>query len=216
MKMNQSINRTPRFRVLSDDQIERIYFAALDVLERTGSVVYQDEALELFRSSDAVVGSDKRVRVPISMVEQAIRLYPRKIVLAGRDGVRSMHIQKDSAAYGTGSDLPFCYDRETGKRRRTTTNDIRDAARLCDFLPNLDFFMSHGIAGDAPLPETYDRHQFLAMLEGCTKPMVVTSVDGEGLEDLWRMACVLQGGEEAFPPQSPFRGIHRADLASQK
>ncbi|MFP4202772.1 MAG: trimethylamine methyltransferase family protein [Opitutales bacterium] len=196
--MNQTVNRTPQFRVLSDDQIERIYFAALDVLEREGALVYQDEALELFRQSDAVVDSDKRVRVPITMVEQAIKSYPRKIALKGRDGTRSLHIQKDSASFGTGSDLPFCYDRETGERRRTTLGDIRNAGRLCDALPNIDFFMSHGIAGDAPLPETYDRHQFLAMLEGCTKPMVLTSVDGEGLEDLWRMACLVQGGEEEF------------------
>jgi trimethylamine--corrinoid protein Co-methyltransferase len=38
----------------------------------------------------------------------------------------------------------------------------------------------------------------MAMLETCTKPMVLTSVDGEGLEDLWRMACVFKGGEEEF------------------
>ncbi len=198
MRMNQTINRTPRFRVLSDDQIERIYFAALDVLERVGALVYHDEAIELFRNSDAVVTEDNRVRIPVSMVEQAIKFYPRKIALKGRDGVRSLHIQKDSASFGTGSDLPFCYDRETGGRRRTTTKDIGLAGLLVDALPNLDFFMSHGIASDAPLPETYDRHQFMAMLETCTKPMVLTSVDGEGLEDLWKMACLIQGGEEEF------------------
>jgi len=58
--------------------------------------------------------------------------------------------------------------------------------------------MSHGIVSDAPNPLTYDRHQFMALLEGCTKPYVVTSVDGEGLEDIWKMACVIRGGEEEF------------------
>jgi trimethylamine--corrinoid protein Co-methyltransferase len=36
------------------------------------------------------------------------------------------------------------------------------------------------------------------MLETCTKPMVLTSVDGEGLEDLWRMACLFCGGADEF------------------
>ena len=36
MKVNQVVNRTPRFRVLSEDQIEKIYFSALDVLEDSG------------------------------------------------------------------------------------------------------------------------------------------------------------------------------------
>ena len=197
MKMNQQIQMTPRFRVLSDDQIEEIFFSALDVLENTGGVIYHDEAIKLFKNSNAVVKGNN-VRIPTTMVEEALNFYPRKITLKGRDGKRSLYLQKDSVGFGTGSDLPFTYDRETGQRRRTTYKDINNAAKLVDALPNYDFFMSHGIVGDAPNPQTYDRHQFMAMLDQCTKPMVVTSVDGEGLEDLWKMGCILQGGEEEF------------------
>ncbi len=197
MKMNQQIQMTPRFRVLSDNQIEEIFFSALDVLERTGGMIFHDEAIELFKNSNAVVRGNN-VRIPTSMVEEALNFYPRKITLKGRNGERSLHLQKDAAGFGTGSDLPFTYDRETGKRRRTVYKDINNAAKLVDALPNYDFFMSHGIVSDAPNPQTYDRHQFMAMLDYCTKPMVLTSVDGEGLEDLWRMGCVIQGGEEEF------------------
>lgn len=197
MKMNQAIQRTPQFRVLHDDQIERIFYAALDVLETTGGMVYHDEALELFKNSNAVVKGNC-VRIPTSMVEEALNFYPRKITLKGRNGKRSAHLEKDMVTFGTGSDLPFTYDRETGERRRTTYNDVRNAGKLVDALPNYDFFMSHGIVSDAPNPQTYDRHQFMAMLEQCTKPMVLTSVNGEGLEDLWRMGCVIHGGEEEF------------------
>jgi len=197
MKINQMINRSTKFRVLSEDQIERIYFAALEVLERTGGMIYHDEALELFRDSHAVVKGN-HVRVPPYMVEEALNFYPRKITLKGRNKQRSLHIQKNTVAYGTGSDLPFTYDRETGERRRTVYQDVNNAARLVDALSNYDFLMSHGIVSDAPNPQTYDRHQFMAMLEKCTKPMVLTSVDGEGLEDLWRMGCLVQGGEEEF------------------
>ncbi len=197
MKMNQSIQRTPKFRVLSDDQIERIFYAALDVLERTGGNVYHDEALELFKNSNAVVRGSN-VRIPTTMVEEALNFYPRKITLKGRNGKRSVHLQKDTVTFGTGSDLPFTYDRKTGERRRTTYQDVMNAGKLVDALPNYDFFMSHGIVSDAPNTQTYDRHQFMAMLEQCTKPMVLTSVNGEGLEDLWKMGCVIQGGEEEF------------------
>ncbi len=197
MKMNQSIQQTPQFKVLSNDQIEEIFYAALDVLERTGGSVYHEEAIELFRNSNAVVKGNN-VRIPTTMVEEALNFYPRKITLKGRNGKRSVHLQKDTVTFGTGSDLPFTYDRQTGERRRTTYKDIVNAGKLVDALPNYDFFMSHGIVGDAPNPQTYDRHQFMAMLEGCAKPMVVTSVNGEGLEDLWKMACLIQGGEEEF------------------
>ena len=197
MKMNQTINKSTKFRVLSEDQIEQIYYAALEVLERTGGMIYHDEAIKLFKDSYAVV-SGNHVRVPACMVEEALNFYPRKITLRGRNKVRSLHIQKDTVTFGTGSDLPFTYDRETGERRRTKYKDVNNAAKLVDALPNYDFLMSHGIVSDAPNPQTYDRHQFMAMLDQCTKPMVLTSVDGEGLEDLWKMGCLIQGGEEEF------------------
>ena len=197
-KQNQSANKTVQFRVLTDDQIEQIYFAALDVLESSGTRIFQDEAIELFRAGGAVVTDGNHVRIPSSMVELALGHNPRKITLAGRNGKRSLHLQKDSAYYGTGSDLPFTYDRKTGERRRTNYADVNNGARIVDALPNIDFHMSHGIVSDAPNPATYDRHQFLAMIEKCSKPMVLTSVDGEGLEDLWKMACLAVGGAEAF------------------
>src|SRR6056297_460678 len=197
MKMNQKINKSTKFRVLSEEQIEQIFFAALEVLEETGGNIYHDEAIELFKNSNAVVRGNN-VRIPTTLVEEALNFYPRKITLKGRKGKRSLHLQKDTVAFGTGSDLPFTYDRETGKRRRTTYQDVNNAGKLVDALPNYDFFMSHGIVSDAPNPQTYDRHQFMAMLDKCTKPMVLTSVNGEGLEDLWKMGCLIQGGEEEF------------------
>lgn len=196
-RQNESVNVTPQFRVLTEDQIEQIYFAALEVLERVGGDVLEDEAIELFKNSEAVVRGN-RVRIPSSLVERALKSYPRKITLMGRNGRRDVRLQKNNTFFGTGSDLPFTYDRKTGERRRTLYRDVNDAARIVDSLPNFDFHMSHGIVGDAPNPLTYDRHQFLAMVETCTKPMVLTSVDGEGLQDLWKMACLIQGGEEEF------------------
>lgn len=198
MKMNQTINMSPRFRVLSEDQIEQIYFAALDVLETCGGRIIHEEALDRFRKSEAVITDKNLVRIPTSLVERALRSYPRKITLMGRNGQRSVKLQKDEVAFGTGSDTPFVYDRKTGERRRSTFDDVAAAARIVDYLPNFDFFMSHGLVSDVPNPKTYDRHQFLAMIMNNTKPMVVTSVDGEGLKDQWEMACLIRGNEEEF------------------
>ena len=220
MKIDQTINRTPRFRMLSDDSIEQIYFSALDVLETSGGRVFHEEALELFRNSTAVVTDDNRVRIPASLVERALKAYPRKITLMGRNGRRSVKLQKDAVAFGTGSDLPFVYDRKSGRRRRCTYDDVGTAARIVDYLPNFDFLMSHGLVSDVPNPQTYDRYQFMAMIENNTKPMILTSVDGDGLKDLWEMACLIRGGEAEFrlnplfvvyvEPVSPFMNSKEA------
>ncbi|MBW2057080.1 MAG: trimethylamine methyltransferase family protein [Deltaproteobacteria bacterium] len=198
MRVNLVEQRGPVFGVLTEGQIEAIYGAALEVLERTGGRVYHEGALELFRGGGAVVTDGNLVRIPASMVEGALRDFPRKISLAGRDGRRTVHLERNEVNFGTGSDCPFIYDRETGERRRYRYSDVSDAARLVDYLGGFDFFMSHGLVSDVPNPRTYDRHQFLAMVSNTVKPLILTAVDGEGLRDLHEMGCMIRGGEEEF------------------
>ena len=45
MRVNLTNNATPQFRVLSEDQIERIFLASLEILEHTGTRVNAPEAL---------------------------------------------------------------------------------------------------------------------------------------------------------------------------
>ena len=71
IKMNQQAYGTTRFQILTGDQVEQIYFAALDVLEISGARIFHEEALQLFTNSDAVVSETDRVRIPSAMVERA-------------------------------------------------------------------------------------------------------------------------------------------------
>jgi trimethylamine---corrinoid protein Co-methyltransferase len=137
------------------------------------------------------------VRIPAALVKAALVAAPERITVVGRDPKHRVTLQKDTIFFGTGSDCPFVSDPYTGERRRFTYRDIYHAAKISDALPNIDFHMSLGLTSDVPMA-TYDRHQFLAMLEGCTKPLVITAADRQGLADQYEMACTLLGGEEAF------------------
>ena len=196
MRVNLRTNVTPVFRVLSDDQVERVYLGALEVLATTGALVHSDKALELFRQGGAQVNGNL-VRIPPGMVKNALSTTPEQIIMAGRDRSKRMILGKDNIYYGTGSDCPFILDPYTDERRRYTYQDVYNAAKIADALPNIDFHMSLGLTSDVPIG-TYDRHQFMAMLEGTTKPFVITAVDGEGLADQYKMACAVVGGEEEF------------------
>jgi trimethylamine--corrinoid protein Co-methyltransferase len=197
MRVNYRVNATPVFRILSDDQIEEIYHGALEVLERTGVRVYHEEALELLKDAGAVVEDENRVHIPPWLVKAGLAATPERIALTGRTGKYRIILEKDKIYFGTGSDCPFIIDPYTNERRPFTYQDIYNAAKISDALPNIDFHMSHGLTSGVPV-NTYDRHQFLAMLEGCTKPLVITAVDAEGLADQYKMACTLLGGEEEF------------------
>jgi len=202
MRANQK-EQSLDFEVLSRDQRESIYRAALEVMERTGGLFESEEALELFENSEAVVEGN-RVWIPTSLVEEAIRSSPSKVTLSDREGKRVMHLGRNRVYFGTGSDQPYTYDRETGEPRECTYEDVYNAARVVDALPHIDFFMSHGLVSDVEHNRTYDRHQFEAMVTGTRKPLVVTAVDRRGLNDLYDMALLIRGSEEEFRVNPPF------------
>jgi trimethylamine--corrinoid protein Co-methyltransferase len=197
MRVNYQTNATPRFRVLSDDQIEQIIFAALEILQDTGTRVYDEEALRLLRAAGCVIRDTNLVFIPSALVENSLKTLPSRIAVAGRDRNRRMNLQKNEIYYGTGSDCPFILDLQTGERRRYTFEDVYNAAKVTDALPHLDFHMSLGLTSNVPIG-TYDRHQFLAMLRGTSKPFVITAVDREGLADQLAMAQAVLGGADEW------------------
>jgi trimethylamine--corrinoid protein Co-methyltransferase len=197
MRANLQINATPQFRVLSDNQVEEVFCAALDVLERAGTRVLEGEGLALLREAGCQVSDENLVRVPSWLVKGALNTAPSRVIVAGRDRGKRLRLEKNRFHFGTGSDCPSLVDPYTDEVRRYTFEDVYNAARISDALPNIDFHMSLGLTSGV-LPQTYDRPQLLAMLKGTSKPLVITSVDREGLTDQYRMACEVLGGPEEF------------------
>jgi trimethylamine--corrinoid protein Co-methyltransferase len=192
MRTSYAVQKSPHFSVLSEDQKEDLHLASLEILWRTGCRVLCDEAIELLKGAGADVSDGNLVRMPPHLVEWAIRCAPPRVIMASRDGERSMFLEDGKTHYGTGSDCPYIVDSDTGERRKFLIEDVAKASRLCDALPNIDFMMSMGLASDVP-PETSDRYQFEAMVLNTTKPLVVTAHDLDGLRDIVDMAAMVAG-----------------------
>jgi trimethylamine--corrinoid protein Co-methyltransferase len=200
-KTNYDVNATPRFQVLSEEEIEAIYYAALRVLYETGVRVYDKEGVEVAYSGGAIVEDTTEdsslVKMPPWMVDKARATLPRKVVVVGPDRKYRMELYKNQIYFGAGSDTPFTIDPYTGKRRRATYQDVKNFARLAEALPNIDFHMSLGIVQDTAVG-TYDRWQYLAMLEGTNKPINITAVDLDGVRDQLEMAYIRLGGQDEW------------------
>lgn len=205
MRANYQVNATPQFRVLSDDQIQEIVHAALEVMRRVGTRVYGAEGVGLLRDAGCWVSEentseasvDALVRFPSSLVHEALSTTAKRIVVAGRDRTKRVILEKNKIYFGTGSDCPSLVDPYTDEVRKYTYDDVRNAARISDALEHINFHMSLGLTSGVPTP-TSDRYQFLAMLEGTAKPLVITTLDLEGLQDQYRMACEVVGGAQEF------------------
>lgn len=72
--------------VFSDDEFYEIHLATLEVLEKTGLFIEDEEALDVFYGGGAFIDkTNKIVKLPPYLVEDAIRSAPPKILLAGRN-----------------------------------------------------------------------------------------------------------------------------------
>jgi trimethylamine--corrinoid protein Co-methyltransferase len=197
LQSNYTEFNTPRFRKLSDDQVERLHHASLEILDRTGVCLYEPEALDLLEKAGLQVDEENRVRIPPGLVEWALSVAPKRVVLCDRNGRRVMPLERNNVFFGPGSDCPNVLDHRTGARRPGTLQDIVDGIRVCDALPNIDFLMSICIASDVE-QEVADRYQMRAMLANSVKPILFVTTEFAGCEDVIEMAEIVAGGAEAL------------------
>jgi trimethylamine--corrinoid protein Co-methyltransferase len=188
--------RRPLLNILSREELDELHYASLEVLERTGLNIGHPEAVALLSDAGAMVDSDgKRVRIPSNLVKQALHTAPSRVALVGRTGQQRLFLEDKRSYFGTGSDLEYTIDLESGEKRLSVLADIERAALLTDALPNYDFIMCHGLASDVPVEMT-EIMQLEAMIRNSTKPMLLTSFSEKAiLQATYEMACVVRGGE---------------------
>jgi trimethylamine--corrinoid protein Co-methyltransferase len=197
IRINDQSFDSVQFRRLSDEQCAKIHSASLEILERTGAMLYDQQAIDLLKRAGAFVSDDNRVRVPSALVEKAFTTVPKRVVLCNRYGQRVMQVEGHRCFYGPGSDLMNIIDHRTNERRKPVLDDVRQAMIVSDALPDIDYVMSSFLPSDVD-QTIYDRYQMEAMLNYTTKPMLVVTPDFEGLELAVEMAEIVVGGAEAL------------------
>ncbi len=203
--------RSPTLSFLSEEDQNRIHQAVLQILRQTGMKVLHEEALCLLRSAGCSVRERNIALLPKALVEQALRTAPHEIKIYNRDGSLSMNLGGHRSYFGTGSDLLYTIDVDTQQRRRCLLDDVRDASRLCDALPNIDFVMSHAHPSDVA-PQMAYLSSFQAMAENTRKPIVCTAESRDDLREMWEIAKIIRNGEKSLRVEPYF--IHYAEPIS--
>lgn len=182
---------------LSDEQVQRIHAASLEILERIGVRLHLQEAIDLLKKAGARVSDDNLVHIPPKLVEKALASVPKEVVLHDRHGRPVMPLGGQRCFFGPGSDCLNIIDHRSGKRRRPVRQDVIDGVKLCDALPNIDFVMSMVLPVDVDqtLADTY---QMEIMLSNTTKPIICVSYEVRGLVNAVEMAEAVAGGAEAL------------------
>jgi trimethylamine--corrinoid protein Co-methyltransferase len=186
---------------MGTSECEKIHLASLEILERIGIDVHDEKAMDILVTGGATTDG-LRVRIPAYMVARALSSTPKRLSLYDRHGKVAIRAGGYNSYFGGGSDCLNILDHHTGERRKPTLEDVAQAARLMDALPEIDFVMSAFLPSDVD-GRVYDRYQMEVMLNNTTKPIVFVTPDFEGCVAAVEMCEAVAGGAQAFQ-QKPF------------
>jgi len=188
--------RGTQCKYLSEEQIRKIHLSSLRLLETTGCVFKNREALQIFEEAGATVDRKTgRVRIPPHLVEHAIEKAPSSVLLAARDKQCDITLEENRVYFGTGSVAVNVLDLATGKRRRAIKRDVYDFARLVDGLEYVHFYKIIVNPSDVPA-SIAERHMTEAAFNGTAKHFSVSAYSLAGAEDIIRMGEIVAGGSD--------------------
>jgi trimethylamine--corrinoid protein Co-methyltransferase len=190
--------RSPRlsFRVLPDEDIQRIYHAALECLERTGVNVLNAEGRSLLAGAGARLDG-VRVRIPARMIQDAVAAAPGGFRLWGRDPQKCLDVRPGQVYFGPSLTASYFIDPESGLRRRPTRQDVALAARVIDSLEQIDYCMGFALPQDVPA-ERAAVYEFAEMALNCSKPLMAWGYSLENMQEIYLIAAAVRGSEAAL------------------
>lgn len=184
--------------ILSEDELEDIHLGTLELLEKTGIFVENNEALDLFENGGAAVNrQSKMVRIPPYLVEECIGFTPSRVVLYGRDAKHDLVLDGSRVHFTNFSEGVQIVDPYTGELREPVKKDLEDAARMIDYLDDVDFCEKALGAHDVD-QRTVPLHNAEAFLSNTTKHCAFGPGNGKLLRKIVQMGAAIAGSEEKF------------------
>ncbi len=123
-------NPFPAMSVFSEDRIDAMHSAALNVLETLGVKVLLPEARALFKAAGARVYEDSlMVFIGRDIVEANVALAPKSVPILGGTRNRDLVLELGSLVFQPGAGAPHATDLERG-RRPGTDQDFRELIQL--------------------------------------------------------------------------------------
>ena len=182
--------------VFTEDECYEIHLATLEVLEKTGMFVEDEQALELLGDNGATIDQKNKIaKLPPHMVEDAIRSAPPKLVLAGRNPKHDYVMENSRVGFTNFGEGVQIIDPQTGELRKTNKQDVADTAKMVDYLDEIDVYLRAVGAHEVP-QEVAPLHNAEAFFPNIAKHCFVGPIDGNNVRKLVEMARVVAGGAE--------------------
>ncbi|UCB44809.1 MAG: trimethylamine methyltransferase family protein [Spirochaetota bacterium] len=191
----------------SNNDLEDIHLATLEILQQTGVRVESDEAMEIFEESGASVNREtKQVKISPCLVEDAIHAAPSSILLAGRNQAHDISIKSGKTHFTNFGEALMVLDPETGEYRDSTKQDVADITLVCDALSEVDIVWRPCDAKDTP-PHASSAHEMESIFANTSKHIVHGPGSGELMKKDIQMGALVAGGVKELKERPVFSSV---------
>ncbi len=155
MALNGFVRTFKPLEILTEEQIEAIHRAVLDVLENTGVKMQHPEALKLFEANGAKVDFEsEHVWIPPALVEDSLRRAPSSFRMRARDPENDLIVGGNTVYFATFPGMKSL-DLQTWEQRNVTREEYYETLTILDALENLHFLSNYcpyfGFEGISPV-----------------------------------------------------------------
>ena len=186
-----------KLEILTKEDVQKIHNATLQIIEKVGVRFPSKRALEIWAANGAEVDYEKKiVRVKPQIIEDAIKKAPPAYKLAARDPQQDLQLDGNHVNLGTDGCGVEVIDINTGEKRTSCLQDVRDIARIADATEEVAFHWVPVSAQDAPV-EARGLHELKAVWENSTKHVQTESIyNVEEAKAAIEMAAAIVGGKD--------------------
>ncbi len=191
---------------LSESIAELVHIKSVEILIEVGFCVPEPGTLARLESAGFPVDRQSQmVRLTPDLLETALAGLRRDVMLYDRSGERPAPFDRTSCFMGAGTPVNVL-DLDSGLRRPSTWQDVRDLVILQDALPQVDIVRPTVTATDCG--ESSDLVEIAELLRCTGKPGVHRTLSPERVDVAVEMLALVAGGEEAFRARPSFATLY--------
>jgi trimethylamine--corrinoid protein Co-methyltransferase len=184
--------------ILSEREIQDIHEAALLILRDAGVVVHHEGVLKVLAEAGAQVERQRKIaRLPERLVMDCVARAGKQYALYGRDLACTARFGHGDLVLMSSPGQRAWIDSQTGQLRPATMQDLRDAIRLGDALPNITIVGS--MAQPAELSENCREVVLTAeLVKHTSKPTRTWVHNGRTARYVLEIYRAIAGGDAAL------------------
>lgn len=190
------IRTNHRVQFLSDEQLDQLQEATLQILEDVGVKFPSEEALAIFADNGAQVDHDTQiVKIPRDLVYKAMSTVPRYFHVGARNPACDFDLQNGVTYFCTDGCGVETIDFETRQQRPSCKEDVGRMAHVVDYLSSMAFYWPMVSAQD--YGRTAPLHELDASWNNTVKHVQSETLMGAAfVRYAVEMATVVAGDEE--------------------